>query len=1116
MQVASFIRRQDLGPRVLTLALALCHDDENAHLRLTAAALLNSLADVMGPDITIQFLMPELIALSEDPHYDVRKMAVLSIEAIGRVIGPAVTATRLLPMFIRWSCDDIWIIRKACASSIIHLSKALDPVIRVQSLVPIFERLSSDTSKFVRAAAYDNFGLFVATLPGDKIPPSFLNHYKRMGIVTVDNNLKDLPKINAQSELRDVACLDSDLAAKAAYSFPAVLLALGRNRWNEVRPVFYSLVKDPQPSVRQPIAAALAEIAKIIGPEATVADVLPVLDIFLHDVDEVKQKVLRVLSAVIALLPPETREGYAPFVRSFFAAKNASAWRARQSLVPQLYAFSTLFSLYSFASYIAPIVFDLLEDPSLDIRLGTAAVLPDILNMLLFSADPPQASSNKQDPKTPDRSLLRNTLSGQKKTSANSAKDASNTKESGKSLSAFLSGVSQGTATTNSPLSNPPTQLQAIVKSEILENSVEFTPNAHFTTFYNQLVQLLVQSDCYRNRKTFVAVAEAVLQSVHCHLFVPYILPHLVTLLQDPVRDIRIAVAAMLAPYAPVFAILEHLFQQEWLHYLKAHPKELVYAPSAIEVLTKYGTTQKEASDASTTLVLTQWNKDSATALESFLNPFVRVLKPETKSKDSSNSDDTLRKNLESEMDATVTKDGTIPGDVSPNNASQKKGELDTTKEEQSPVSNIKISPPSESESTTPAVDKHLFLLPACYPPTMTPASLLRKLNFALQRQSVKQLLSSLSDPRCHANQANANANAPEPQTPSAPSPAAAQAWLPAWLQQYLERSFAVLAAHLHASSSPSASSTSASTSSSPAASPTASGAGSPTSPGSPTALNTLPLPNPIPVTAWDAPHPLGTLYTTLRTLVLEDDLQIVQNLEAHAQIWVERHRYTPDPCPSSYLRRRNLTASANCPPINYDYNALCMDGFIKATPEQHAKEEPSILLEIAEEEKVPINAPLPSLGGQTYASAAACNGSFPYGMLDSLRGAAGGVCPTAEAPQNTTGVNSSAVESAEEDGSADTPSPSTAAFPNLPKGDTSTAVIAATADADAKDIDEVQKSATDAVERVKNVDIASISPIKPPTKNAAAVPEVLFDEEDLTSVAMSESMCLEETLEGF
>jgi len=62
--------------------------------------------------------------------------------------------------------------------------------------------------------------------------------------------------------------------------------------------------------VRRTLAFSLHEIAKILGPELTEKELIPVLYHFLKDIQEVKEGVSLNLPKFLIVLTPEQRESY--------------------------------------------------------------------------------------------------------------------------------------------------------------------------------------------------------------------------------------------------------------------------------------------------------------------------------------------------------------------------------------------------------------------------------------------------------------------------------------------------------------------------------------------------------------------------------------------------------------------------------------------------------------------------------------------------------------------------------------------------------------------------------------------------------------------------------------
>ena len=149
----------------------------------------------------------------------------------------------------------------------------------------------SDVSKWVRSAVFQQLGPFLATLPQKEITPQLLKHYT--GMIAPSSSNGNEPA-------------DDELRLFCAFSFPAVALTLGRDRycchhslfplqllllmicrWSELRDTFSALARDVQWQVRRTLSFSLHEVAKVLGSELAEKELLATFGLFLHDLDEV-------------------------------------------------------------------------------------------------------------------------------------------------------------------------------------------------------------------------------------------------------------------------------------------------------------------------------------------------------------------------------------------------------------------------------------------------------------------------------------------------------------------------------------------------------------------------------------------------------------------------------------------------------------------------------------------------------------------------------------------------------------------------------------------------------------------------------------------------------------
>eukprot|EP00478_Filoreta_tenera_P000052 GABV01000052.1.p1 GENE.GABV01000052.1~~GABV01000052.1.p1 ORF type:complete len:600 (-),score=98.23 GABV01000052.1:530-2329(-) len=267
VSVSRILDLDDVAKHVLTQVLLMAHDDSE-DCRVTAVPLMDELAPIIGVDVCRMFLVQDVIALSEDPSYHVRKSMAQHLGNICTTVGPHYTAERILPVFLKLARDSVWSVRKGCVESIVHVSDALDPPKRGEVLVPLFQSFAKDHSKWVRNGAFESLGRFIATLDSAIMVPDFLSLY---------TSIPDLPS----------SVVDSEVAFHCAFSFPAVLLTLGHDRWPELAELHRTLSKHSKFKVRKTLSFSLHEVAKIIGEDQS-SDLVDIAHLFLKDLDEVR------------------------------------------------------------------------------------------------------------------------------------------------------------------------------------------------------------------------------------------------------------------------------------------------------------------------------------------------------------------------------------------------------------------------------------------------------------------------------------------------------------------------------------------------------------------------------------------------------------------------------------------------------------------------------------------------------------------------------------------------------------------------------------------------------------------------------------------------------------
>ncbi|KAG2759632.1 hypothetical protein PC129_g7846 [Phytophthora cactorum] len=348
VEMAALVKPEDQGQHVLTIVLPLAHDDDNEQFRISAVSLYNGLAEHFGPELCQQFCVPELISLSEDPVFRVRKCTALSFSNVCKTAGVELSRERLIPAFQRLAKDDIWGVRKSCAECLVNVALALAPADRGPMLIPLFESFIKDSSRWVRMAAYQSLGPFLAALEKDQVSDELVGHFTSMATTAAS-------QLGGSGEV--------DIKFHCAFNFPAVVSILGPADWLKLSPAFELLHNDTFWKIRRSFAYSLHELARILGQGITETQLATAFDSYLHDVQDVRLGVMLHFADFLENVSPSFRESYLPVLTEFDSFDNTTKWRFREVLSGQLAQLCHTFTPEATFSVIYPLVFKLITDP---------------------------------------------------------------------------------------------------------------------------------------------------------------------------------------------------------------------------------------------------------------------------------------------------------------------------------------------------------------------------------------------------------------------------------------------------------------------------------------------------------------------------------------------------------------------------------------------------------------------------------------------------------------------------------------------------------------------------------------------------------------------------------
>ena len=324
---------------------------------MTAAVLLNRLAHCLGSDLCTQFVIPEVLSLAEDPVFRVRKATALNMESVCSIGSEYELFERLMPAFVRLSKDEMYRVRRACADSLATISSTLSKDLREGVMIEIFLRLSQDPSKLVRQSVLLQAGKFISTLSSRAV-----NDY----ILGIFISLADSPTGDAS--------IDNELKHECAFSFPAVLMTVGFDRWSSLRELYRELARCRSIAVKRTLALSFHEVAKILknsspdGVKAVEEELAPHFEYMIQDVEAVQVGVLKNLALFFSHLSEPTLLNYLPVLHDLVHTTNPFNWRLRELLALQLSDLVLLPPPHEIYSTLFALAMSLLQDPVAAVR----------------------------------------------------------------------------------------------------------------------------------------------------------------------------------------------------------------------------------------------------------------------------------------------------------------------------------------------------------------------------------------------------------------------------------------------------------------------------------------------------------------------------------------------------------------------------------------------------------------------------------------------------------------------------------------------------------------------------------------------------------------------------
>uniref|UniRef100_A0A8C2ZYE9 WW-binding domain-containing protein n=1 Tax=Cyclopterus lumpus TaxID=8103 RepID=A0A8C2ZYE9_CYCLU len=215
-------------------------------------------------------------------------------------------------------------------------------------------------------------------------PVSFLNHQTLQSLARLQNVIPQqlLDQYLSMTDPARAQTVDTEIAKHCAFSLPGVALTLGRQNWHCLKDTYETLATDVQWKVRRTLAFSIHELAVILGDQLTAADLVPIFNGFLKDLDEVRIGVLKHLYDFLKLLHADKRREYLYQLQEFMVTDNSRNWRFRYELAEQLILIIELYSHYDVYDYLRQIALTLCSDKVSEVRWISYKLVVEILQKL--------------------------------------------------------------------------------------------------------------------------------------------------------------------------------------------------------------------------------------------------------------------------------------------------------------------------------------------------------------------------------------------------------------------------------------------------------------------------------------------------------------------------------------------------------------------------------------------------------------------------------------------------------------------------------------------------------------------------------------------------------------
>lgn len=242
-------------------------------VRIIIGHVLLFISSYFPCDIWFDNFYDIICALASDSLGSVRALVPSIIALYSKTLHDEEQQSKLVGRFQLFCKDKSILVRKTAAESLVTLSESVSENIRVLSILPSANILLNDHVEAVRTVILRNLGPFISTI-GKEVDESLVGRFTSA--------------INST---------DPNVEFASAFAFPAVALALGKDRWDELKDAFDIAMLSREFRVRKTLSFGFVSFCSVVDEN----DLKNIVNGFLRDLPAIADGIIQNLHQILHL-----------------------------------------------------------------------------------------------------------------------------------------------------------------------------------------------------------------------------------------------------------------------------------------------------------------------------------------------------------------------------------------------------------------------------------------------------------------------------------------------------------------------------------------------------------------------------------------------------------------------------------------------------------------------------------------------------------------------------------------------------------------------------------------------------------------------------------------------